>query len=41
MIIETPCDKMTFVAGQQAIDLGIATRVEAEHEDLFGPQTRH
>ena len=41
MIIETPCDKMTFVAGQQAIDLGIATRVESEHEDLFGPPTRH
>lgn len=36
--MSTPCKSITWVKGQGAIDLGIATRVEAEHQDVFGPR---
>jgi hypothetical protein len=27
-VMKTPCDKMTWVAGQKTIELGIATNIE-------------
>ena len=38
IVIKTPCSSITWVNGKQALDLGVATRVEAEHEDVFGPR---
>jgi TPR repeat protein len=36
--MSTPCKSITWVNGQGAIDLGLATRIEAEGEDVFGPR---
>lgn len=36
--MSTPCKSITWVTGQGAIDLGLATRIEAEGEDVFGPR---
>ncbi|MDQ6684962.1 MAG: hypothetical protein M3Z16_07540 [Pseudomonadota bacterium] len=37
VVMGTPCKSITWVKGQRAIALGVATRVEAEREDVFGP----
>ena len=38
VVMSTPCKSITWVKGKRAIDLGVATRVEAEREDVFGPR---
>ena len=38
VVIQTPCSSITWVNGRQALDLGVATRIEAEHDDVFGPR---
>ena len=38
IVLGTPCKSITWVKGKRAIDLGLATRVEAEREDIFGPR---
>jgi len=38
VVISTPCKSITWIKGKRAIDLGVATRVEAEGEDVFGPR---
>ena len=37
VMVGTPCQSITWIKGQRAIDMGVATRIEAEHEDVFGP----
>ena len=34
--MKTPCDKIEWVKGQRALELQVATKVEAEGEDVFG-----
>ena len=36
--MSTPCKSVTWVKGQRALELGVATRIEAESEDVFGPR---
>ena len=36
VIMRTSCDAIEWTSGQRAIDLGIATRLEAEDVDVFG-----
>jgi hypothetical protein len=36
LIMQTPCDAIEWVGGQRAVDLGIATRLEAEGIEAFG-----
>jgi len=38
VILDTPCDTITWVSGERSLALGVATRVEAEGTDLFGPK---
>jgi hypothetical protein len=38
VVVSTPCKSITWVKGQEAIALGVATRIEAEGEDVFGPK---
>jgi len=38
VIQETPCDTITWVSGERSLALGVATRVEAEGTDTFGPK---
>ena len=38
VVMSTPCKSITWVKGKRAIDLGVATRVEAERKDVFGPR---
>ena len=33
----TPCRSIEWVKGKRALDLQVATRIEAEHDDVFGP----
>ena len=33
----TPCNSIDWVNGKRAIDLQVATRLEAEGKDVFGP----
>ena len=37
VILDTPCNTITWVSGERSIALGVATRVDAEGTDLFGP----
>lgn len=37
MVMSTPCKSIEWVNGQRALDLRVATRLEAEGEDVFGP----
>jgi hypothetical protein len=37
VIMDTPCNTITWVNGERSIALGVATRVDAEGTDLFGP----
>ena len=38
VIMETPCSSITWIAGARSIALGVATRVDAEGVDVFGPR---
>ena len=38
VMMETSCDSITWVNGGRSIALGVATRLEAEGADLFGPK---
>jgi hypothetical protein len=38
LILSTPCDAIDWTSGQRAIDLGIATSIEADGIDVFGPK---
>ena len=38
LIVATSCRSIAFVGGQQALDLGVATHLDAEGADVFGPQ---
>jgi hypothetical protein len=38
LVINTPCRSIRYVKGEEALRLGVATRVEAEREDVFGPR---
>src|SRR5206468_10041308 len=38
LVMNTPCKTIEWVRGKRALDLRVATRVEAEGEDLFGPR---
>jgi ATP-dependent protease ClpP protease subunit len=38
IIMETSCDSIEWVYGQRALELGVATIVESEGVDLFGPK---
>jgi hypothetical protein len=37
MAMRTPCKSIEWVKGRRALELQVATRVEAEGEDVFGP----
>lgn len=39
LAMNTSCNSIEWVRGQRAIDLGVATKVNAESVDLFGPKT--
>ena len=36
LVMQTSCDAIEWTSGQRAIDLGVATRSEAEDVDVFG-----
>lgn len=36
--MNTSCETMEWIYGKHAVDLGIATKIEAEREDVFGPE---
>ena len=36
LVLQTSCDAIEWISGPRAIDLGIATRLEAEGVDIFG-----
>jgi len=38
IILNTPCNTMEWIYGKRAIDLGIATKLEAQGIDVFGPE---
>lgn len=38
MVMNTSCKSIDWVKGKRALDLRVATRVEAENEDVFGPR---
>jgi hypothetical protein len=38
IIMETSCDSIEWVYGQRALELGVATTLESEDVDLFGPK---
>ena len=38
IVMSTPCKSITWVKGRRALELHVATRVEAETEDVFGPR---
>ncbi len=37
VIMDTPCKTITWVNGERSIALGVATRLDADGTDLFGP----
>jgi hypothetical protein len=39
IIARTPCTTVRWIGGQQALDLGLATRIESGDVDLYGPTT--
>jgi len=39
LVMSTPCKSITWVRGARALELGVATRVEAEGVDVFGPRS--
>ena len=38
--METSCNDITWIAGKRAVDLAIATKVESENVDIYGPAAR-
>ena len=38
IIMETSCDSIEWVYGQRALELGVATTLESEGVDVFGPK---
>ena len=38
LVMSTPCKTIDWVRGKRALDLHVATRVEAEGADVFGPR---
>ncbi len=38
IIMETSCDSIEWVYGQRALELGVATTLESEGVDVFGPE---
>jgi hypothetical protein len=36
----TSCDSIEWVYGQRSIALGVATKLESERVDVFGPKER-
>lgn len=40
VIMDTPCNTITWVTGGRSIALGVATRVDAEGTDVFGPKAQ-
>jgi ATP-dependent protease ClpP protease subunit len=38
IIMETSCDSIEWVYGQRALELGVATALESESVDVFGPK---
>jgi len=38
LVVSTPCKSISWVRGQRALDLQVATRIEAEGADVFGPR---
>ena len=38
VILDTPCNTITWVDGERSIALGVATRVDADGTDVFGPK---
>jgi hypothetical protein len=41
VVLQTPCQSITWVRGNRALELHVATRIEAEGRDAFGPRERH
>jgi hypothetical protein len=37
ILMSTPCKSIDWVSGRRALDLQVATRIEAEGDDVFGP----
>ena len=40
LLMQTSCDAIAWTHGQRALELGIATKLESESVDLFGPMDR-
>lgn len=38
IIMHTSCESIEWIYGKRAVDLGIATKIEAEGVDVFGPE---
>ena len=38
IIMNTSCESIEWIHGKRAVDLGIATKIEAEGVDVFGPE---
>jgi len=38
IVMNTPCSEIEWVKGKRALDLQLATRIEAQGEDVFGPR---
>ena len=38
VVMSTPCQTIEWVRGQRALDWRVATRIEAEGQDVFGPR---
>jgi hypothetical protein len=38
LIMDTSCNSIEWVAGQRALDLRVATRLEEAQVDVFGPK---
>jgi len=38
IVMNTPCSDIEWVKGKRALDLQLATRIEAQGEDVFGPR---
>jgi hypothetical protein len=41
LMMSTSCTTIKLVAGNDAVDLGIATALEGEHTDLYGTLASH
>jgi phosphoribosylamine-glycine ligase len=38
LVMNTSCDSIDWAYGQRALELGVATRLESEGIDVFGPK---